>query len=774
MRDTAGATSSTTLTVTVTGKNDGPVAVANTAAVQEDATTTATGNVLTNDTDVDSGDTKTVSAVKGVAGNVGASVAGTYGTVTINADGSYTYSLNNASAAVQALRAGQTVTDSFAYTTRDTAGATSSTTLAVTVAGTNDGPVAIANTAAVQEDTTTSATGNVLTNDTDVDTGDTKTVSAVNGAAGSVGTAVAGAYGTVTINANGAYTYTLNNASAAVQTLGAGQTVTDSFTYTMRDTAGATSSTTLAVTVTGKNDTPIAVADTAAVQEDTTTSATGNVLTNDTDIDSGDTKTVSAVKGVAGNVGLSVAGTYGSVTINADGSYTYTLNNASAAVQALRAGQTVTDSFAYTTRDTAGATSSTTLAVTVAGTNDGPSGLSVSNTSVIENATTGYVVAYATPVDADFNDTLTYSFVGPSGPFAIGSANGIITVNGTLDYEATPSYSLTVRVTDSGGLYADHATTITVVNAIEGSNNADTLTGTSGDDVMFGLNGNDTIAGSNGDDLIVGGAGSDNMDGGNGVDTLSYFTSNAGVNVDLSTGAASGGHAAGDTIANFENLTGSNFGDILTGDGGDNVILGLNGNDVINGGAGNDTIEGGAGSDALDGGPGTDTLSYASSNAGVTVNLATNAVSGGHAAGDTITNFENVLGSNSNDSITGNSSANVLWGAGGNDTLRGGLGDDTLHGGAGHDLFIYQIGDGNDAIDGGSGSSWVDSIQMLDSSGGSNLVYNVDWTVVLSSGTIDNTDAVNGVMTFSSDADGVINFTGGGSISFSDIERLNW
>ncbi len=386
MRDAAGATSSATLTVTVTGVNDRPTAVADVASVQEDVTTSATGNVLTNDTDPDTGDTKTVSAVNGVAGNVGASVAGTYGSVTIGSNGAYAYTLNNGSAAVQALRAGQSVTDSFTYTVRDAAGATNSTTLRVTVSGTNDAPVAVANTAAVQENVTNSATGNVLTNDTDVDTGDTKTVSAVNGVAGNVGTSVAGTYGSVTIGSNGAYTYTLNNGSAAVQALGAGQTVTDTFTYTMRDGAGATSSTTLTVTVTGTNDAPVAVANTASAQEDVTTSATGNVLTNDTDVDTGDTKAVSAVNGAAGNVGASVAGTYGSVVIGSNGAYTYTLNNASAAVQGLRAGQTVTDTFTYTMRDAAGATSSTSLTVTVTGTNDAP--VAVANTANVQEDVT--------------------------------------------------------------------------------------------------------------------------------------------------------------------------------------------------------------------------------------------------------------------------------------------------------------------------------------------------------------------------------------------------
>ena len=68
-------------------------------------------------------------------------------------------------------------------------------------------------------------------------------------------------------------------------------------------------------------------------------SATGNVLTNDTDVDTGDTKTVSTVNGSAGNVGVAVAGTYGSLTLNADGSWTYTLDNADPRHQCAGAGR---------------------------------------------------------------------------------------------------------------------------------------------------------------------------------------------------------------------------------------------------------------------------------------------------------------------------------------------------------------------------------------------------------------------------------------------------
>ncbi len=84
-----------------------------------------------------------------------------------------------------------------------------------------------------------------------------------------------------------------------------GQTITDVFTYTMTDAAGATSTTQITVTIQGANDAPTAVADTATAVEAGGTSngtagtnPTGNVLTNDTDPDSagnGETKTVSGV-----------------------------------------------------------------------------------------------------------------------------------------------------------------------------------------------------------------------------------------------------------------------------------------------------------------------------------------------------------------------------------------------------------------------------------------------------------------------------------------------
>ena len=89
--------------------------------------------------------------------------------------------------------------------------------------------------------------GNVLPNDTDIDGGDTKTVVAIrtgaeagSGTAGSVGTALAGKYGTLVLNADGSWIYTIDTANQDVlNAAGAGRILSDVFTYTLRDTAGA-------------------------------------------------------------------------------------------------------------------------------------------------------------------------------------------------------------------------------------------------------------------------------------------------------------------------------------------------------------------------------------------------------------------------------------------------------------------------------------------------------------------------------------------------------
>ncbi len=212
------------------------------------------------------------------------------------------------------------------------------------------------------------------------------------------------------------------------------------------------------------------------------------------------------------------------------------------------------------------------------------------------------------------------------------------------------------------------------------TNTADSVLASGGNDLVIAGGGDDTIRGQAGNDTIRGGAGADTMDGGAGIDTLFYLGSAAGVTVNLRGNSASGGDATGDIISGFENITGSAFADTLTGNGKANVISGA---------AGDDTIRGGAGADTLKGGGGSDTLSYAGSKAGVTVNLATGTTSGGHANGDVISGFENIVGTKNDDFLTGDGQANIIAGGTGNDTIKGGVGADTLKGGQGFDTLSY-------------------------------------------------------------------------------------
>ncbi|TNC95242.1 MAG: outer membrane adhesin-like protein [Gallionellaceae bacterium] len=300
--------------MTITGTNDAPVMTVDTAAVQEDLSIIATGNVLANDSDVDQGTALAV-ANAGVFG-------GQYGQLTLNADGSYSYALDNASLAVQSLAQGQVVTETFAYQATDGITSTSSS-LTVTITGTNDAPVVVADNAGVMD---------------------------------------VGQFGQLTLQADGSYSYALDNASLSVQSLAQGQVVTETFAYQATDGITSTPST-LTVTITGTNDAPVTTVDTAAVQEDLSVVATGNVLANDTDVDQGTVLSVA-------NAGV-FAGQFGQLTLNADGSYSYALDNASLGVQSLAQGQVVTETFAYQATDGITSTPST-LTVTITGTNDAP------------------------------------------------------------------------------------------------------------------------------------------------------------------------------------------------------------------------------------------------------------------------------------------------------------------------------------------------------------------------------------------------------------------
>jgi Ca2+-binding RTX toxin-like protein len=126
------------------------------------------------------------------------------------------------------------------------------------------------------------------------------------------------------------------------------------------------------------------------------------------------------------------------------------------------------------------------------------------------------------------------------------------------------------------------------IENVNGGTAGDIITGNAFDNVLKGFEG---------DDVLRGGVGADTLDGGVGIDTASYFTGTAGVVGSLVTGKGSAGDALGDTLANIENLNGSQGGDSLVGNTGANVLQGFNGNDVLTGAGGKDTLTGGLGAD---------------------------------------------------------------------------------------------------------------------------------------------------------------------------------
>jgi Ca2+-binding RTX toxin-like protein len=228
------------------------------------------------------------------------------------------------------------------------------------------------------------------------------------------------------------------------------------------------------------------------------------------------------------------------------------------------------------------------------------------------------------------------------------------------------------------------------VNVFYGRDGDDLLDGRGGDDKLYGENGNDTLIGGAGndlldggagDDLLIGGTGADTLIGGSGIDTADYSASSAGVKVNLATGAGSGGDAEGDTLSGIENVTGSDFNDVLTGDANANVL---------HAGKGDDTLVGSGGGDTMDGGDGIDTADYSNSNAAVAVNLALGTGSGGFAQGDKLISIENITGSDFNDVLTGDANANVLHAGKGDDLLVGSGGGDTMDGGDGIDTADYS------------------------------------------------------------------------------------
>ena len=483
--DSNGGSATATVSVTVTGVNDGPVAVDDAATTAEDTAVSVT--VLTNDSDLD-GDTLSIATVSTPA----------HGTAVIAGTGiTYTPALNYNGA------------DSFTYTVGDGSGGSATATVTVTVTGVNDGPVAVDDAATTAEDTAVSVT--VLTNDTDLD-GDTLAVSTVSTPAH--GTAViAGTSVTYTpaanYNGNDSFSYTIADANGGTATATVTVTVTgtndapvavddaattaedtpvsitvlsndsdldgdtlsvtlsmtsvtppthgttvvegsavlytpavnykgnDSFSYAIADGHGGTATATVTVTVTGVNDGPVAVEDAATTPEDTATTVA--VLTNDTDLD-GDTLSVTSVGTPAHGTAV-IAGT----------SVTYTP----------AANYNGPDSFTYTIGDGNGGSATATVTVTVTGVNDGPVAVDDAATTAEDTAASITVLTNDTDLDGD---TLAVSSVSAPAHGTAVIAGASVTYTPAANYNGPDSFTYTIGDGSGGSATATVTVTVTSTN----------------------------------------------------------------------------------------------------------------------------------------------------------------------------------------------------------------------------------------------------------------------------------------------------------------------
>jgi VCBS repeat-containing protein len=414
--DQFGATDTATLTITVAGANDAPVALDDSRAVNEDGGT-ITGNVGGNDTDADDGATRSFTAV-------GPLPAG----LIFSSDGSYSF--NPSDSAYQHLAQGVTQAVTLTYTIDDGLGATDTATLTITVTGVNDAPDAVNDVASATEDGAV-VTGTVATNDSDADAGDTRTYALVAPVTG------------LTFGSNGSYSFD----PSSYDSLAFGATQNVVATYTLTDGQGVTDTATLTITVTGINDAPDAVNDVASATEDGAI-VTGTVATNDSDVDAGDTRTYALVAPVAG------------LTLDSNGSYSFDPSS----YDSLAFGATQIVVATYTLTDGQSATDTATLTITVTGINDAPDAVNDVASATEDGAIVTGTVA-TNDSDADAGDTRTYALVAPVTGLTFGS-NGSYSFDpssyDSLAFGATQIVVATYTLTDGQGVTDTATLTITV------------------------------------------------------------------------------------------------------------------------------------------------------------------------------------------------------------------------------------------------------------------------------------------------------------------------
>jgi gliding motility-associated-like protein len=389
---------------------DFPVAVQDEYTIDED-TDLIGGDVSTNDSDP-SGDLLTFSYISGSDN----------GTISMNADGTFDYTPD----------ANFNGTETIIYNVCDNSTAQLCTqgTLVITVSPVNDAPIAQDDSANGDEDN--DVTGDVSPNDTDID-GDNLTFTYISGASN----------GMITINPDGTFTYTPNADWFGVENI----------TYEVCDPSNVCDQAVLTITINSVNDAPVANDDANEIDEDT--QATGDVSLNDTDTENDDL-TFTYING-ADN---------GSITINPDGTYTYTPD----------ADWNGVETIIYEVCDTDNDCDQAELVITVNPVNDAPDAnddsdstdedTPVTTASIIGNDTDIDSILSASNIDLDPNTPgVQTSYSTTEGDWTVDTSTGEITFTPEADFNGTAT--LTYEICDGGApSLCDQADIIITVSAI--------------------------------------------------------------------------------------------------------------------------------------------------------------------------------------------------------------------------------------------------------------------------------------------------------------------
>ena len=441
-----------TVTVTVTGVNDPPIAQDDDFDVNKEIV--FSGNVFANngngvDSDPDTNDSFDVIEVNGVSGDVDAQITLASGALlTLNQDGTFSYDPTT-SATFQALTGTDTATETFTYTIEDESGAVSSASVKFTVSA-NQLPIANPDAAATDEETPI-LNIDVLGNDTDPDQiTDPPTVVNLPSLTSNGGAAL-------TLNLDGTINY---DPTGAFDSLAAGEIVVDTFTYTLEDERGGQSIGTVSVTVTGVNDDPTAADEGIAATEDGGTVST-SVLADDVDSDDDANSLVYTITAQPSE---------GTASSNGDGSFTF---DPGTDFQDLAAGETRQVTFTYTATDQHSAVSNTgTVTVTVTGVNDDPTAADVGIAATEDGVT---VDGNFDGDDADSDDTpssLTYAITGtPSEGSVINNNDGSFTFDPETDFQdlaagETRQVTFTYTATDQHSAVSNTGTVTVTVTGV--------------------------------------------------------------------------------------------------------------------------------------------------------------------------------------------------------------------------------------------------------------------------------------------------------------------